>query len=162
MKPLRKFKNQQGFTLVEMLIATAVVSLLVLGFMGSSTALQQTSQAAYERSLSFQDANHVVELMRDAAATGTFPANVTGTYSNGGTVSGFTSLSNESVSVSYANASADPLDATVTVSYKENGTRVVTNSVRTYITQRTMSSSSSSESDHSDSDHSSDHSESDH
>lgn len=131
-------KNEQsGFTLVELMITAAVVVIIVLGFLNSSTRMQSANQAAHERSVALQDANQVIELMRSAAATGTFPANVTGTYANGGTVAGFTTLTNETVTVTYANAAADPLDVTVTVAYRENGTRNVTATLRTYITQRT-------------------------
>ncbi len=130
----KRLQNEKGFTLVEVMIAAVVVAIVVLGFMGAATAIQLQGEAAYQRSVAIQEANRVVELMRNAAVTGTFPANVTGTYS--GTLSGYTALPSESISVSYANASANPLDATITVSYLENGRRTTTASLRTYITQR--------------------------
>jgi prepilin-type N-terminal cleavage/methylation domain-containing protein len=131
------FKNQKGFTLIEIMITMVVVVVVVLGFLTSSTAIQTQGRAAFERSMALQDANRVIEQMRNAAASGTFPGNVTGTFS--GSVSGFGSLptgSNETITVSYASATADPLDATITVSYLENGRRAQTASLRTYITQR--------------------------
>ncbi len=146
--------NERGFTLIEIMITTAVVALVILGFVGATTSVQKVNQAAYERSISFQDANRVVEQMRDAAASGTFPANVTASYS--GTLSGFSNLTNETVTVSYASATADPLDATVTVSYKEGGTRTVTNSIRTYITQRDMNDTSDDDDEDDDDDDSGD------
>lgn len=142
-------KNEKGFTLIEIMITTIVVALVILGFVGATTSVQKVNQAAYERSVSFQDANRVVEQMRDAAASGTFPSNVTSSFS--GAVSGFSSLTNQTVTVSYADASADPLDATVTVSYLENGTRAVSNSIRTFITQRDMADSSEEEEEDDDS-----------
>ena len=134
MKTEKTIQNQQGFTFIELMITTTVVAVVVLGFLGSATALQSANKAAYERSVALQDANQVIELMRNASATGTFPACVTSTYS--GTVSGYSNLSGEAVSVAYANASANPLDATVTVSYNENSTRATSVAIRTYITQR--------------------------
>lgn len=131
------FKSQQGFTFVELMITMVVVILLVTGFLGSTTALQAASTAAYERGVALQDANRVIETMRNTAASGTFPGNVTSVYSNGGIVSGFNTLTNEQVRVTYASATANPLDTTVTVTYNSNGTRASTVTLRTYITQRT-------------------------
>ena len=113
-----------------------VVVLVIVGFMGANSSIQQASEASYQRTIALQDANRVIETMRNTAATGTFPGNVTAVYPNGGTVSGFTSLTNEAVSVSYANSGANPLDATVTISWSENGVRTVSANLRTFITQR--------------------------
>lgn len=175
-------RNSDGFSLVEVLASMGILSLLIVGFVGSTTTIQSSTNAAYERSVSTQHANHVAELMRDAALSGTFPSNVTGSYPHNGTVSGLTSLSGETITVSYADVTADPLDATITVSYMENGARTVSHSIRTLITQRPSSSSSSSssgvvddgeddheddeddhdEDDHDDDDHEDDHDEDDH
>ena len=129
--------SEKGFSLIEVLFASAIILLLVAGFLGSATTLQFANEAAYQRSIALEDASRVIEQIRSTAASGTFPANVTAVYSNGGTVSGYSTLTNESVVVSYANAAANPLDVTVTVSYSENGTRSMTAALRTYITQRT-------------------------
>src|SRR5262249_15806343 len=115
-----EIKNEQGFTLIEIMIAASVVAIVVLGFLNSALGIQTSTQAAFERSTAVQDAHQVIEAMRNTAASGTFPSNVTTAYSNGGTVSGFSNLTSESVTVSYADAAANPLDATVTVSYNEN------------------------------------------
>ena len=135
MKILEKF-DPKGFTLVELMITTAVVVTIVVGFLGSTTALRLANEGAYERGIALQDANQVIEQIRTTAASGTFPANVTAVYANGAAVSGFPTLTTEAVTVSYASATADPLDVTVTVSYKENGTRTLTQTLRTYVTQR--------------------------
>lgn len=133
---MSKVSNESGFTLVEIMITAVVVAVVVLGFLNSAMGVQTSSQAAYERSVAIQDAHQVIEAMRNLAASGTFPTNVTTTYSNGGTVSGFTNLPSETITVAYASATANPLDATVTVSYLENSRRSVSAQVRTYITQR--------------------------
>src|SRR5262245_42771888 len=121
--------SERGFSLIEVMITAGIVALVVSGYMASSTSLQFTNQASYERSVALQDANQVVENMRNLAAIGTFPNNVTSVYP-GGTVSGFTKLTNEQVSVSYVSATANPLDVTVSVQYSENGTRTSTASLR--------------------------------
>lgn len=127
-------KKEKGFTLIEVMITAVVVAVVVLGFLGSATALQSANRAAFERTIALQDANQVIEAMRNTAATGTFPSNVTSVYS--GTVSGYSNLPSESVSVSYASPTANPLDVTVTVSYNENSVRPTSASIRTYMTQR--------------------------
>lgn len=118
------------------MVTMVVVVLVLVGFTGTNGTIQQTSEAAFQRTTALQDANQVIELMRNTAASGTFPTNVTTVYPNNGTVSGFTNLTNETITVSYANAVADPLNVTVTVSWSENGRRTVNTALRTIITQR--------------------------
>ena len=129
-------KADKGFTLIEVMISMVVVVLVLLGFMGANLSIQQVSEAANQRAIALQDANQVIEQMRNLALNGTFPGNVTAVYPNGGAVAGFTSLTNEQVTVSYVNATTDPLNVTVTVSWQENGVRTVNTALRTLITQR--------------------------
>ena len=133
---MMNLKSQEGFTFIEVMISMSVIVLLAVGFLMSATSLQAANMAAFERSIALQDANQVIETMRNTASTGTFPANVIALYANNATVSGYTSLTSESVRVAYASTTANPLDVTVTVSYNENGRRAVTQVLRTYITQR--------------------------
>lgn len=137
--PARKRKRragQSGFTLIEISITMFVVILALLGGMAANTALHQTGTAVYERSVAIQDTNQVIERMRNTASSGQFPANVTGAFPNNAVVTGFSNLTNELVVVNYVNASANPLDTTVTVSWLENGIRNTSMALRTLITQR--------------------------
>ena len=68
-----------------------------------------------------QDAHRVLELMRNTSATGNFPGNVTNAYPPGGNIAGFNSLDGEQVAVTYADPTTDPLDITVTTSWREGG-----------------------------------------
>ncbi len=130
--------NEKGFTLLEVMITMAVVVMVMGGFIGTNIAIRRASESAFERGVALQDANQVIEMMRNTAATGTFPTNVTAVYTNGGQISGFSNMTSETVTVSYVNAASNPLDATVTVAWKENGTtRNVNTILRSYITQRT-------------------------
>lgn len=133
---VRLFKSNEGFTLIELMIAMAVIVLALVGYIGANSAIQRTGEAAFERSVAIQDANRVLEQMRSAAALGEFPQSVLDAFPNGGTVAGFTSLSNQQVRVNYIDASADPLDATVTVTWRQNGLRDVSVTLRTLMTQR--------------------------
>ncbi len=118
------------------MITAAIVILVLVGFMGTNTAMGQASESSFERTLALQDANEVIERIRAAAETGNFPSNVVTAFPNNNTVGGFTSLTNETVTVSYANIASDPLDVRVQVQWLERGRRQVSAHLRTYVTQR--------------------------
>lgn len=129
--------NDKGFTLIEVVITVGVVGFALVSYLGANYAIEKASEGAYQKSVAVQDAQQVIEHMRSLAQTGTFPGNVTATYPNNATLLTYTNLNGESINISYANATADPLDVTVTVTYNQNSTRAISNSIRTLITQRT-------------------------
>lgn len=129
-------KREDGFTLIELMITVLVVVLALVGYVGANIAIQQTGEGTFERSVAMQDANQVIERIRNTAASGQFPDDVTASFPNGDTVDGFDTLTNEQVTVSYADPDADPLDVTVNVSWLGNGRRPVSAALRTYVTQR--------------------------
>ena len=129
-------KREKGFTLIEVMITLVVMTGALLAVMTANGAISQTSEGMYQRLVAIQDANQVIERMRNTASTGTFPGNVTAVYANGGTVAGFSTLTSETVTVAYVNSASDPLDVTVTVSYLENGRRATNTALRSLITQR--------------------------
>jgi prepilin-type N-terminal cleavage/methylation domain-containing protein len=136
-------RNEKGLTLIETMIAMVVLAILLIGIGVGNAVLQQTGDAAFQRTRAIQDANQVMELIRRTAAVGNFPGNVTGAYPNAGTVAGYTSLPSEVITVAYTDTNADgnatndnPLDVTVTVSWLENGRRTVNTSLRALVTQR--------------------------
>ena len=129
-------KGQLGFTLIELMIAMVVTVLALVGFVGAGVAVQQGDESAFERTIALQDANQVVERMRNTALTGNFPTNVVAVYPNNGLVAGFNGLTNEQIRVVYANTAANPLDVTVTVTWLERGRRAVNTSLRSLLTQR--------------------------
>lgn len=129
-------KQEKGFSLIEVLISLVVLSVILIGIMIGNAVIQKSSEAAFQRTRAMQDANQVMEQIRKTSRTGSFPSNVTAAYPNNGTVSGFSSLSNESVRVSYVSTTTNPLDVTVTVSWRENGTRNVSTTLNALVTQR--------------------------
>lgn len=133
---LSSLRRTDGFTLIELMITMAVIVLALVGYIGANSAIQRSDEAAFERSVALQDANRVLEQIRNAAASGTFPQNVTSAFPNASTVAGFTSLTNQQVLVSYADTSADPLDVTVTVTWQRSGLRSVSAALRSLVTQR--------------------------
>ena len=130
------FKDQTGFTLIELMIALVIVTLVIAGYIGTNIAVQQNTEEMHERTLAIQDANRAIEQMRNASRVGDFPENVTTEFPQNTAVAGFTSLANEQVMVSYANPNANPLVVTVTVTWFSYTRRQDTETVETYITQR--------------------------
>lgn len=128
--------NQKGLTLVEVAVTMMVVVLMLSGYLATNVVIQRAQQGAFERAVALQDAHQVIEDMRNKATQGQFPGNITGTYPDGGTVSGFSDLTSQQVTVSYADPTANPLDVTVSVSWLENGVRQVQTDLRTLVTPR--------------------------
>lgn len=129
-------ENQGGFTLIELMIALVVISVVIVGFIGANVLAQRNNEDMHERTTAVQDANRAIEQMRNISRTGTFPANVVAVYPNNSTLTGFDSLPNEEVTASYANATANPLDVTITVTWLSYSQRASEEVIRTYITQR--------------------------
>ena len=135
-------KSERGFTLIEIMITVEVMTTCLLGLLYANTKMQQSGNIAFERAVAMQHANQVIENMRNSAVTSL--ATVTTAFPNNGTVasSNYTqsstneSLPSEVVTASYVSTTADPLDATVTVTWLAGGVRTVSKSVRTLITRR--------------------------
>lgn len=143
MKNSLRIDREGGFTLVELMITMGIMVGAMTSVLMANASISQTSEGIFQRSVAIQDANQVIERMRNTAVTGTFPGNVTAAYPNSGSVSGFSSLTSEVVRVTYADRNGDgnaltdnPLDVTVTVTYLENGRRNTTMSLRSLVTQR--------------------------
>ena len=136
LKKERRETKVQGFALLEVLFGLFIVGLGLMGLLLANVNVQKVSDTGYERVVATQDAHRVLELMRNASATGNFPGNVTTTYPNSGIVAGFNNLNSEQVAVTYANPLANPLDITVTASWREGGRRNTSIQLRTLMTQR--------------------------
>ncbi len=130
-------EKEKGFTLVETLVTILVVATALLSSLIASTAIQRTAESIHDRAVAIQDANQVVEQMRNTALTGTFPGNVTAAFPDGAEVAGFDDLTYEVVTVDFVDSNANPLDVTVTVAWTDNTNRAVTQTLRTLVTQRT-------------------------
>lgn len=130
-------ERQSGFTFIELMIALVVITLVIGGYVGANIMAQRNTEEMHERTVAIQDANRVIEQMRDVSKTGTFPANVVAAYPHNGQVAGISNLPDEVLTVTYTGAVTDnPLIATITVTWTSYPVRICTETVQTYITQR--------------------------
>lgn len=126
--------DRAGFTLAELMIALVIIMLVAAGYAAANIASQRIVQEMNERTIAIQDANRVIEQMRNASRTPPYLGNVTATFN--GAVTGITNLPSEQVRVSYDNTGADPLLATVAVTWTSYAGRTCTETVETFMTQR--------------------------
>jgi type II secretory pathway pseudopilin PulG len=122
--------------MIELMIALVVISIVSVGFIGANILAQKNNEEMHERTIAIQDANRAIEQIRNVSRIGTFPANVVTAYPHNGTLTGFNDLTAETVRVAYVSATANPLDATVTVSWTSYPQRNNEITIQTYITQR--------------------------
>lgn len=134
MKLLRAIlQKKRGFTLIELVITMVVAVGGLLSLMAANIAMEQRSDAAFVRTLAIQDANQVIEQMRNAADTASsepFQTNVTTAgASAAANVRSLPAVYNEQIVPCYRNSdgsrcdetTADPLDVIVTVTWQEHG-----------------------------------------
>lgn len=126
-------KNTRGFTLIELIIALSVIVPVLLGSIGLNVYVFRMTETSRRAMVAVQDAHTVIERIRNVSKTSL--VQVVSTYPSGQTVSGFSNLPSEQVTVTYPNASADPLAITVTVNWTDRqGT--MTRSLATQVTHR--------------------------
>jgi len=150
-------RDQRGFTVIEIMIALLVTTLVIVGSIGGNIFAQRNSEEMHERTIAIKNANRLIEMMRYESRTGTFPANVVTRFPdpdllgiipqfNDGITDETPNLSNKTIGVSYcrgtispcpaADTTANPLDVTVTVSWRSYTGVSRSETIRTYITQR--------------------------
>ena len=131
-----KYKQEsqlRGFTLVELIIDTAIILPVLLSAIGLNFYVFRNSETSRQTMIAIQDAHTVIERIRNRSETSL--ASVTGNYPNNQTVSGFSNLPSEQITVSYVNTSADPLDVSVTASWSNRG-RTMSRTLNTQVTKR--------------------------
>ncbi|MDO8730253.1 MAG: prepilin-type N-terminal cleavage/methylation domain-containing protein [Candidatus Omnitrophota bacterium] len=140
--------RRSGFTLIEVMMATVVFAGSMVAFAAFYSSIGRMSESSRDLTQAMNDAHVVLEAMRDTAQTnGLTGANgVTGRYPEGPnlavtlgliTVSGLRTLPNETITVDYVNAAADPLQVVLQVNWDQRGygrSRAIT--TETLITRR--------------------------
>lgn len=115
-----------GFTLVEILMTMVIFAACAGAFGAFYVTVGRMAESSRNLTQAMNDARIVLERMRDTAqAAGlTGAAGVTVVYAQGQNLAGalgLTSLTSENVTVTYANAGADPLPVNVRVQWQEFG-----------------------------------------
>ena len=136
----------RGFTLIEVMIAMAVLAVTILGVLMMLMAAEALSEDSKNLTTAVEDARSIMERVRKDVETNadmsTFVTNypdssyedwVTDQQAAG---TEFVSLNGEAVDVTLGNAGDDPLDVTVTVSWNDHGGRVRSTTLQTQMTNR--------------------------
>ncbi len=124
----------RGSTLIEIsmtMIILSVAVISVLGIYGDLAGLRETGRNMNQAVL---DAQTVLEMMRENAESGLDSVTATD-WTAWASANDLISLSEEAVTVSYADATADPLNVTVQVAWTERR-RSRSASLQSFITQR--------------------------
>jgi prepilin-type N-terminal cleavage/methylation domain-containing protein len=148
MKTKRSFGNQLAFTLVELVIAVAIISVVVISYVGANIMLQRNTEDMHERTIAIQDANRLIERMRSDSRTVTlFPEGLITDYPENTPITEldeathqekpvFSNLPNERAVITYDIPNENLLDTIVTITWTSYTGRTYSEAVRTYITQR--------------------------
>lgn len=128
--------REQGFTLLEVLTAMVLSVLALVAILAANTVLSKGNTLSHQRVIAVQDAQRVMERVREVATAGRFPANVTNAFPDGGLVPGFNNLRNQQVRVNHTIAGNELLDVSVNVNWQDETNHNLTYSLGALITQR--------------------------
>lgn len=126
-------RGKSAFTLIEVLAVCLILIIAVVGTLGVFSVSFSLNQGSKNTIIALSDASSVLESMRNIDPFSI--ASLLAGYPNGSTLGGYANLSSETVQVNYADTSADPLQATVTVTWHEK-TRVRTEKLVALFTGR--------------------------
>lgn len=116
-------KKNSGFTLLEVMISSAILIVALLGLIAVYTGCFTLNEGARNLTIAINDAQCVMEEIRDR----NIPSNITQedwtdwALKNPPDGGGCNSLNNETIAVTWIPNEADPLEITVTVEWKEKG-----------------------------------------
>ncbi len=127
-------RKPRGLTLMEVLMAMTVFATAILALFGIYGNLASMRETGRNLNQALADAQTVLERMRQNSSSGLGLVINTdwGTWAH---QNNLTSLSAETITVSYVDTNADPLDATVRVAWTERR-RARSAVLESFITQR--------------------------
>jgi len=120
-----KFSKKEGFTLIEILIASVIISAAVLAIIGTLANTVVLSEINRDKTLAVIHGQYILEMLKDESFT-----SLENDINNGdfdfsmselsATPFGFTVLRNETIDTQVV-TSGDPLRLSVTISWKDRG-----------------------------------------
>ena len=127
-------KNKRGFSFIEILIVCLLLSIVIIGcfyvFHAGFVLMEQLRGSV----IALNDAESIIENMRNIDPINA--STLTAAYPNGAAVPGFNNLANETVTVEYADLTADPIKIYVVVGWEGQGGRKFTEQLVTLLTKR--------------------------
>ncbi len=136
LKYFKIVQGRAGFTILEIAISTAIIVIAVLAIIGLFLTYFVLIETSKNTTIAVSDAQAVLEAIRN---TEPFTAEgVVANYPQGvnlAPIFNFNKLNNEAIFVSYGSLSADPLQITITINWRDR-TRDRTENLMTLMTQR--------------------------
>ena len=115
MKTLNNAGNKSGFTLVEVLVTVVILVIGILSSLMYFTTASASTVLARDIMIATTHAEHVLEEMRSMSAL----ADITNAdWTTWASDNGLSDLSSETITVTYADNTADPLNITANVSWQ--------------------------------------------
>lgn len=117
--------RMQGFTLMEAVIGTFLIAVGLVALMSAFLSGLMLVESGRNQAVASADARAVFEEMRRLSVSGLRPSGnrvevvTTRDWSTWSRTAGLTTLPSETISVSFRDLNADPLEATVTVNWTE-------------------------------------------
>lgn len=105
----------RGVTLIELMVAIAVLSSAIVSLVGAYIVFFSLSETSRTRQIAMADAQSVLERIRNVSPFTN--ANVQAQFPNGTAVAGFANLTSEQVTIAYPSPTAVPLEVRVQVSW---------------------------------------------
>ena len=109
----------KGVTLVELMVAVAVLASAVVSLVGAYIVFFSLSETSRTRQVAMADAQSVFERVRNVDPFTN--ANVLAQFPNGQAVPGYANLTGEQVVVTYPDAAAVPLEVRIQVNWTARG-----------------------------------------
>jgi prepilin-type N-terminal cleavage/methylation domain-containing protein len=115
---LRRGHPDDGFTLLEILIAFSIFSVMFLALMGGVASSYSNVMNSGDRTVAIKEAQIVLNTIRLARNQGTaVPAGIVAAFPVGALNPPRTALPNEVVTITYANTAVSPLTVSVRVQW---------------------------------------------
>ena len=111
-------KKNKGFTLIEIMIAMGILALVLLGLMSATLRAFRLTQETDNKIQAINALQTVLNQVKAAKSLpGDFPGNVTGAFPAGEFTPDEEVMPNQTITIAYEDALANPLVVTVEIQY---------------------------------------------